>query len=371
MRLARLLDHLRTIAPESGAESWDRVGLQAGDPDHPVRYATLCIDLTEPVLREAISHRSDLIVAYHPPVFEPLERLVADDWKQHIILQATRRNIAIYTPHTALDAAPGGVNDWLAEPFKGKTRVIRPAGHDEAGSVKLVSFIPPQHADALRAALAESGAGRIGDYFECSFSTVGQGTFRGAASTKPTIGTPGRLEHVEECRVEMVCPGSRIADVVGALRRVHPYEEPAIDIVPLRSVPGSEPTSGGQGRVVDLDRPASLSTIVVRIKKRLRVREVRVAAPRRVRTVRRIGLCPGAGGSLLAEAGSIDAFLTGEMRHHDVLDAAQRGIAVILPGHTETERPYLPVYRRRLVKACGPGVTWRISRTDRPALKRS
>lgn len=371
MRLARLLEHLRTIAPETGAEAWDRVGLQVGDPDRQVRRGALCIDLTEPVLREAISRRSDLIVAYHPPIFEPLERLVTDTWKQRVLLEAARRRIAIYAPHTALDAVPGGVNDWLAEMFKGRSRVIRPTGHDEAAGVKLVSFIPPRHADALRAAIGHAGAGRIGDYFECSFSMKGQGTFRGADSTNPTIGSVGRLEKVEECRVEMVCSASRIDEVVAALRRVHPYEEPAIDIVPLRPVPGARPKCGGQGRVVDLDRPATLTAISARIRKRLGVREVRVAVPRGKLTVRRIGMCPGAGGSLLAEAGPIDAFLTGEMRHHDVLDAVQRGIAVILPGHTETERPYLPVYRRRLVKACGPGITWQISRADRSPLKRS
>ena len=381
MRLARLLDLVRTIAPESGAESWDRVGLQVGDPSRPVRRATLCIDLTEPVLQEAINQKSDLIVAYHPPVFEPLQCLNADDWKQGVILEAARRRIAIYTPHTALDAAPGGVNDWLAETFSGRASVIRPSPQDVSGRVKLVTFIPPQHTDALRAALSTAGAGRIGDYFECSFSTFGHGTFCGGASTKPAIGKSGRLERVEECRMEMVCPASELDQVISVLRHVHPYEEPAIDVVPLCTVPGSVPAVAGQargqgrsqgrgqGRVVHLDRPLTLSAAVARIRKRLAVRQLRVASPRRVRPLRRIALCPGAGGSLLAEAGQVDAFLTGEMRHHDVLDAVQRGIAVILPGHTETERPYLTVYRRRLVKACGPGVTWRISRADRSVLK--
>ena len=136
MRLADVLDCIRSLAPEWLAESWDAVGLHAGDPSATVRRALLCIDLTPPVLEEAVSGRADLVVAYHPPIFEPLRRLSEDNWKQAMLAEVIRRRIAIYSPHTALDAAPGGVNDWLAECLEGETQTVRPAGSGPGGGVQ-------------------------------------------------------------------------------------------------------------------------------------------------------------------------------------------------------------------------------------------
>jgi len=367
MRLQLVLEILRTLAPEHLAEPWDKPGLQLGDPAWRVRRAMLCIDLTEPVLAEAVGSKVDLIVAYHPPIFQPIEAVTSLDARQRIILTAARRRIALYSPHTALDAAKGGVNDWLADGLgQGTTRPIRPASGPNGVRYKLVVFVPPDHADTLRTALAAAGAGKIGDYEQCSFAVGGEGTFRGGPDTQPTIGRRGRFERVPELRMEMICPANCLAAAIAALREVHPYEEPAFDLYRLEPPPGDTGASAGQGRIVSLDTPVSLSTLVERIKKRLGVPQLEVAAPTGRRRISRIGLCAGAGGSLLGEAGDIDAFFTGEMRHHDVLAAKAAGTAVILAGHTQTERPYLKAYRRRIIAAGGKGIHWAISRADRP-----
>jgi dinuclear metal center YbgI/SA1388 family protein len=363
MRLPALLRVLEALAPLRLAEPWDKVGLQVGRAraTAPVRRALLCIDLTEPVLAEALRLRTQLIVTYHPLLFDPLKSVTNGDGKGRIVLAAASRGLAIYSPHTALDAVDGGLNDWLSDGLGGtRRRPIRPT--PAAGQCKLVTFVPQAHVDRLRRALSDAGAGVIGHYSQCSFESDGRGTFLGDDTTKPAVGRRGQLERVPEVRVEMVLPQSSVAAVVAALRDAHPYEEPAFDLVPLLTDPTARAAASGAGRVVTLDKPVTLAELTRRVKRRLKVRTLEVAAGDG-RPIRTVGLCAGAGGSLLAEAGPIDAYLTGEMRHHDVLAATTRGTAILLAGHTQTERPYLPTLRRRLAKAA-PEVTWLVSRAD-------
>lgn len=372
MKLTQVLNVLRSLAPEHLAEGWDAAGSQLGEAEQRVRRAMLCIDLTEPVLAEAIEHKADLVVAYHPPIFKPLAALTEADVKQRIVLRAARAGMAIYSPHTALDAAADGVNDWLARGVgEGDVQPIRPANQgpesEHQRSFELVIFVPTEAADRLRARLSDAGAGVIGHYSQCSFNLVGEGTFRGDETTHPTVGVAERLERVREVRMEMIVPASQLAEAVRVVRAEHPYEEPAFYIFPLRSPEQVDaPATVGQGRVVTLRRPIKLATLVSRLKKHLGVKHLEVAEADASAAVRRVGLCAGAGGSLLAEAGAVDVFFTGEMRHHDVLAAVAAGVSVVLAGHTQTERPYLPVYRERIIAAGGDSVQWRVSEVDRP-----
>jgi hypothetical protein len=102
---------------------------------------------------------------------------------------------------------------------------------------KLVVFVPAEALEPVRDALFAAGAGRIGDYERCSWYTAGTGTFLGAEGTAPAVGESGREEHVEELRLETVYPLDREAEVVAALRRAHPYEEPAFDLYVLAEPP--------------------------------------------------------------------------------------------------------------------------------------
>ena len=364
------IEHMETIAPPEAAESWDNVGLHVGSIHWPARRVMLTIDLTDDILEEAISQKAQLIVAYHPLVFEPLKSLTDRTMKERIALRAAGEKIAIYCPHTALDAARGGVNDWLAAGCgAGDVRALDCARSlPESEQCKIITFCPADAADQLRNALAAVGAGRIGDYEQCSFETLGMGTFLGGADTKPLIGRAGRLERTEELKLEMVCPESALGLAVLTLRRFHPYEEPPIEVHKLELRPDREI---GSGRRVILDQRVSLKELVERIKKQLGVRQVQVAAARRsARTIQRIGLCAGAGQSFLdtAIAQRCQVFLTGEMGHHHILDAQARGCSVILAGHTNTERGYLKVLKRTL-QGLAPGATITVSRRDAHPLK--
>jgi hypothetical protein len=235
------------------------------------------------------------------------------------------------------------------------------ASADHRRTHKVVAFVPEKSASSVREAMAAAGAGVIGAYRECSFAIPGRGTFFGGEGTSPRIGEKGRLETVDEIRLEMVCGAAALADVVGALRDAHPYEEPAFDVYRLEPAP----TRGvGSGRAVTLDAPATPNLIAERVKRNLGVPMVKLGIASE-KPVTRVGGVPGAGASLLDAA--IDAgcelFVTGEMRHHEVLAALDRGCSIILAGHTNTERGYLPLLRERMM-AIEPGFDVRISGAD-------
>lgn len=368
MNVGRVTRILEQLAPPEFAESWDNVGLLIGASDWPAERVLLTIDLTEEVLDEAIADGAQMIVAYHPPIFEPLRSVNDQSAQSRIVLNAARNNIAVYSPHTALDAAPGGVNDWLASGLgAGDVRALQNyADLPQSQQLKLVTFCPATAVDAIRNALVSVGAGHIGAYTHCSFEITGTGTFFGREGATPTIGKAEQLERVDEVRLEMVCPTRSLPLAMTMLRQAHPYEEPLIEIYQLQSRPLRDT---GPGRRVVLDQVVTIGDLAERLKKHLGVDHVAVAVPAERDTFHTIGLCAGAGASLLesAVAQGCHVFITGEMRHHSVLDAVARDCAVILAGHTNTERGYLPILMKRLEKQL-KGVRITVSSCDRDPL---
>ncbi len=372
--LKQAVDVLEAIAPARYAEEWDNVGLLV-EPTKPRRInrVLLTIDLTEAVVAEAIDKKAELVVSYHPPIFDALKRITAGHWKQRIVAQAIEKRIAVYSPHTALDAAPGGVNDWLADGLGARSAfAIKPHMElPEGQQLKLVVFVPAEHVDALREALAATCcAGMIGAYEQCSFNLSGVGTFKGDDSTNPAVGRRGRLETVDEVRLEMVCSGWPYAlqEIERTVRENHPYEEPAWDLYPLAA---KALERVGQGRDVSLNTPVTLNTLTGRIKKHLGLKRLRVApaeAHRKGKKVDHVLVCAGAGGSVLGGRPA-DVYLTGEMRHHDVLEANAEGVSVVLCDHTNTERGYLPTYRGKIRKALGGKVEVVVAKRDREPLE--
>jgi dinuclear metal center YbgI/SA1388 family protein len=355
MTVAELERAMETIAPTRRAGDWDNVGLLAGGRDWPAQHVLLTIDLTPAVLDEAIALNTQCIIAYHPPIFAPLKRITDDTWRAKLVLDAIARRIAIYSPHTALDAAPGGVNDWLARGLgPGTTTALEMSTERRPNEMrKIVAFAPADRIDELRSAMADAGAGRIGAYDQCSFRTEGTGTFRGGAGTSPVIGTPGEFKQASEVRLEMACGIGALPAVIAALRTEHPYDEPAFDIHALEPRPDQ---NAGMGRRIELDTPLVLRDIVAKMTKHLGVNALHIAtAHAATRKIRTIGVCAGAGGSLLDGAirAGCELFFTGEMRYHDVLDGQARGCTIALAGHSNTERGYLKTLQRALQQALG------------------
>lgn len=370
MRIDQIIAVLEQIAPPSYAAEWDNVGLLLGSRQAETRSIMLTIDLTRAVLEEAIAAESRLIISYHPPIFHPLKSITDAAPSQRYILQAAAAGLAIYSPHTALDAAPGGINDWLADALgAGDRRALNAqALLPESEQCKIVTFCPVDAVDGVRNGLASVGAGVIGKYQLCSFEIPGRGTFFAGEGANPVVGARGSLQYVEEVRLEMVCPRAALGLAIATLRQFHPYEEPAFEIYALQPRPQRHI---GQGRRVTLDQPASLKTIVDRLKQHLSLKRLEVAvghdAPGKYT---RLGVCAGAGGSMLQEAidQGCELFFTGELRHHDVLSAQAQGCTVILAGHTNTERGYLKPLRKKLAEAL-PDLTIAVSRRDANPLR--
>lgn len=320
--LEAVLDALHTIAPLRLAEDWDNVGLLV-DHARPRRVARvlLTIDLTEAVLAEARARRAGLIVAYHPPLFRPVARLLRGDALQRVVLGAVRDGIAIYSPHTALDAVEGGVNDWLADglgPGDRRSLAAAPTG----GGQRVVATLPVAPARALADALERAGA------------TLATSVAAGDGAIATVVADGGG------------------DDARRALDRA--LAELPDEWQSRTSVMRLEPRlsrARGQGRLVELARPQRLAALVRRIKRHLRLPKLRVAtAPgHERRAIRTVALCAGAGGSVVASTRA-DLLWTGEMRHHDVLAALARGSSVVLCDHSNTERGYLPRLARHLAE---------------------
>lgn len=345
-------------APTSAAESWDNVGLLVGNPEAEVKRVLLAIDFTRAVANEAFAASTSLVIAYHPPIFEGLKRLGPSS----DVFRAIEKHVAIYSPHTALDVAEGGTNDVLADAVGlGARGPLRPTAAKDA-EYKLVTFVPEEHLEKVSSALFDAGAGRIGRYSSCSFRTTGSGTFFGEEGTNPTVGQAGKLEQASEVRLETVVPIDRAGAVVRALRSAHPYEQPAFDLVRLAAAP----EGGGMGRVGDLASPVPRVAIVERIKRELGLTNVLVAGPLEG-DAKRVAVCAGACGDLYKDAvrAKADVYLTGEMRHHDALAAAARGMLVIAALHSNSERKTLARVRERLMAKLGSEVEITLSAADR------
>jgi len=368
--LSEVLALLERIAPLDLAEDWDNVGLllePAGASS--IERMFLCIDLSEDVVSEAIDRGADFVLAYHPPLFKGLKRLRISAAEERVIVRALEAKLPVYSPHTALDATAGGVNDWLARGLgTGKVRALLP--HAGKTAYKLVVFVPRSHVSALRSALSsELGCGTIGNYHECSYELEGKGSFFGSEAANPRVGERGQLEFVDEVRLEMRCGQGALKDLARVVAEHHPYEEPAWDVYPLAAIPRSDV---GAGRLLELDKPISLPEAAARLKAHLGLSCLRVASSGKQDAgapIQRVAVCAGAGGSLFERVSGVDLFVTGEMRHHDVLAKQRAGASVILSEHTHTERGFLPELGQRIVALADGELEVLVSERDADPLR--
>lgn len=328
---------LEAWAPPGSKLSFDRVGLQVGDPEREVGSVLVALDLTPAVVAEAETRGAGLIVTHHPLLFKPLERLVPTDFVGGLALRLAERGIAYYAAHTNLDAAPGGVSFALAEQLGlGGVRFLDPM---RASLLKLVTFVPEEHAEAVRLALDEAGAGRIGDYEACAFSSRGTGFYRPQEEANPYAGTRGKLSSADEVRLEVAVHRWDVGRVVGAMRAAHPYEEVAYDLYAVEQ----PSTRAGLGAVGVLPDAEPLPTFLARVAERLEAGALRYAGDDAA-VVRTVAVCGGAGSSLIAQAmaAGADAYVTADVTYHTFFeplapDGAPR-MALVDAGHYETER---------------------------------
>ncbi len=328
---------LETWAPPGQKLDYDHVGLQVGDPTREVDTVLIALDLTPAVIAEAEEVGAQLVVTHHPLLFKPLTRLTTTDPVGALALRLAKADLAYYAIHTNLDAAVGGVSMALAERLGVEApRFLEPT---PGALVKLVTFAPASDATAVRHAMAEAGAGRIGDYQACAFTLRGMGHFRPGAGTNPHIGEAGGPEEaVEEVRIEAEVMRWDLPRVVRAMKAAHPYEEVAYDVVPVEQ-PASRAGFGAVGRLAE---PMPLPDFLARVAERLGAVSLRYAGDPE-QTIETVAVCGGAGAGLIGAAlgAGADAYVTADVTYHRFFEAlntdGRARMAIIDAGHYETE----------------------------------
>ena len=347
-RLSDVIGIINKKYPFALAEPWDNVGLQIGVPSGQIDKIMVALDPLPAVLDEAISLGCNLLVTHHPLIFSPVRQISSSTVTGSSILKAIQAGLALVSMHTNYDIAQGGLNDLLAAQIGlNEVRPLKIVGHDEL--VKLVVFVPAAHHAAVRAALFPYAV-QLGNYRDCSFSTLGQGTFLPLAGAQPAVGTVGNLEQVEELRLELLVYKNRLGKAIKALLSVHPYEEPAFDCYPLLNE--SQPIS--LGRTGRLSEPVTLQAYAAATGARLGCEAVRVTG-NLDRVIRTVALCSGSGASLLADAvrAGADLLVTGDVKYHEARDAEAQGIALLDAGHFATEQLMVAAVRDFLASELG------------------
>ena len=321
---------IEELAPLQLQESYDNAGMQVGDDSLPATGALLCVDVTEEVVDEAIQLGVNLIIAHHPLLFRPLKRIVGSNYVERVVMKALRNDIAIYAAHTNLDAV--AVNHvWAQKLGLSQLQVLQPIRNM---LYKLVTYVPIAQADHLKEALYAAGAGTIGAYDCCSFTSNGVGSFRAGDDTHPYCGEKGVIHHEPESRVEVVLPVYLKSRIVRALLESHPYEEPAYDLIPI----ANDYTQAGIGVVGNLSHSVSARQLLQQVKEQTQCSVVRHnTLPDKM--VQRIALCGGAGSSLIgaAIAAKADVFITGEIGYHQFF-GYENQIVLAEIGHYESEQ---------------------------------
>ena len=331
MRIKELFQLIEQLAPLPLQEDYDNSGLQVGDQSREATGVLLSIDVTENVIDEAIALGCNLIISHHPLAFRPFKSLTGKNYVERCMMKAIKNDIAIYAAHTNLDNAQGGVNFKLAEMLElQNVKILQPK---ENALLKFVTTVPVLHADSVRNALFNAGAGHIGNYDSCSYNLKGEGTFRPREGANPHIGEIETLHVEPEVRIETVIPIMKKEEVLRALLAVHPYEEPVFDLFPIANEWGQN-GSGVVGVLPEAMPEQEFLYLLKDIFNLPTIRHTKIEG----REIRDVAICGGAGASLLPRAISYgaDAFITGEARYNDYYDVEGR-ILLAVVGHYESE----------------------------------
>lgn len=348
VKVKDIMGVMEQIAPQKLAEDWDKPGLAIGNPEHEVTKILVALDVIEPVIEEAKEIGAELILTHHPMLlFRKLESITTENALGRRIFNLIENGIAAFASHTNLDVAEGGTNDVLAELIG--LEHIEILDETWAQSLKkIVVYVPVGHEDAVREAMCAAGAGHIGAYSHCSFGAAGKGTFLPLDGTNPYIGEQGKLEFVDEIRLESIVPAEKAGAVVEAMLAVHPYEEAAYDIYAVEQKGKRE----GLGRVGELPVAMPFREFAQQLKEKLGLDAIRLVGDGE-KSVKKVGLCTGAGSSYFIQAAAkgCDVYLTGDIKYHEMQKAVAMGIAVADVTHYASEVLIVPVLQKKLLQA--------------------
>lgn len=349
LSLAEVMGVLERMYPPFLRDPRDPPMLAVGRSDKRVRRVALALDAVPGAVEAARRAGADMLLAHHPPFFRAPRTLAGDTEAGDLVRAAMDADMAVAAVHIALDQSPGGTADALADALGLlDTEILLPNVREPL--FKLVVFAPESHGEALRSALDEAGAGRMGDYSGCSFVTRGEGSFRPEEGARPFIGSPGEVSRVEEWRIETLVPESGLSAALSAMRRAHPYEVPAHDVYPMKLS-----RDFGPGRVGRLPKPMDLPALAA-LAASATGAGGGLWAGKANPPIERVAVWPGSGFPLeCADPVRFGAVVTGELGYHEQLALASTGVRLVLLGHDVSERPVLPRWAKELSRAL-PGV---------------
>lgn len=332
MKIKEVLNHLEEFAPLSYGEDFDNIGLLVGDNWSEVRNILVALDTLEETVDEAIAKDCNLIVSFHPIIFKGLKSITGRNYVERVVLKAIKNDIAIYAIHTALDNVKMGVSGKMAsilglqnvEVLVPKAKMIK----------KLKTYVPNDHAEEVRKALFNAGAGHIGNYANCSFSSGGIGTYLPNENANPSVGTIGKLQEESETAVGVFFEKHQENQIISALFKVHPYEEVAYEITTL----DNKHQDIGLGVLGEFKKAISEKTFLSRLKKHFKTTNIRhsqfLGKP-----IRKVALLGGSGSFALknAIAKGADAFVSADFKYHDFF-GAEKQLLIADIGHYESEQ---------------------------------
>lgn len=343
MKAQELINVMEEWAPRPLQESYDNSGLLVGDPTAEVDKVLVTLDITEDVIREAITKSCKMIISHHPIIFGGLKRLTGKNYVERTVMMAVKHDIVLYAAHTNLDNVQTGVNKKIGELLGVENAsILQPKSQTLK---KLVVFVPTDHKEAVLNALFQSGAGTIGHYSEHSFQSDGVSSFKPEAGSSPYVGQKG-IRHLEpEARLEVVLHSHQLGKAIAAMSKVHPYEEIAYDVYSLENTDSSI----GSGMIGDLKEEEDAVAFLKRVKSIFGgvVRHTDLVRP----TIRKIAWCGGSGSFLLGNARSAgaDLFLSSDFKYHQFFDA-ENEIVIADIGHFENEQFTKDLIARRITE---------------------
>lgn len=326
---------LEEMSPLGSQESYDNSGLIVGSHNTKVTNVLLSLDCVEETVEEAIKIGANLIIAHHPIIFGGLKQLNGKNYVERTVIKAIKNDIAIYAIHTNLDNYKFGVNYEIAQ----RIGIVRPRvlAPKKNTLKKLVFFCPEKESNQVTQAIFKAGGGNIGEYAECSFESLGMGTFLPQENARPALGKIGKRQVVQEKRIEVLIPVHKEHQIVAAMKKAHPYEEVAYEVYPISNVNQDE----GAGMIGELAQAMEVKAFLSHLKNTFNCGVIRHTELVR-KEIKTVAFCGGSGSFLLnnAKHQQADIYITGDFKYHEFFDAEQ-AIIIADIGHFESEQ-YTP-----------------------------
>ena len=342
MKINEIILSLESLAHPSLQEHYDNTGLLTGDAEWECSGIICSLDATEAVVYEAMENKCNLIVAHHPVIFGGLKRINGKNYTEKTIITAIKNDIAIYAMHTNIDNVIEGVNGKISAMLGLKNiSILSPK---ENMLKKLFTFVPVDKAEQVRNAIFAAGGGHIGNYSECSFNAEGVGTFRAEEGTNPFVGAIGSRHQEKEIKVEVIFPSFLEYNIITEMKKAHPYEEVAYDLVSI----ANPYLSIGSGIIGEWPEMADERQFLKKVCKVFDVPVIRHTAFLN-KAIKRVAICGGAGSFLIAKAlaAGADAFITADIKYHEFFDANNRMLIADI-GHYESEQYTIDLFREIL-----------------------